>query len=342
MCNKELIYPNQNVPFRLIVGKKNSVPPEISIAIPTYKRPSLLFDTIKSVLNQKKYDDFEIVVIDNDSDQEFDIESVIRKFNDDRVLYYRNEENIGGFSNWNRCFELAKGEWISILNDDDYLSEDFILNWKKIKNKIKVDYYFFGVFMIGSFRKSKDRILFKIIREFFKKIIRFNENDRELKKIDFLSKSYGHGTLAVVMNRKKAISVGGFDNTFYPISDHAFWINSLNSGCSIYRSRIKLGFCRVGHNSSLEKNTIWGFVKKFDSVARLVFNHNGQKCGFLKQILIKNLSGFSSWRLYRRGSLSKDEFKDLGVSVLSCMTVTTLFYFFYSFYKIHLYWKKTK
>jgi hypothetical protein len=39
---------------------------------------------------------------------------------------YKNEFNIGLYGNWNKCLTLAKGKWITILNDDDLLENNFL------------------------------------------------------------------------------------------------------------------------------------------------------------------------------------------------------------------------
>jgi glycosyltransferase involved in cell wall biosynthesis len=42
------------------------------------------------------------------------------------LRYFVNRENIGMFGNFNRCIEHARGEWMTILNDDDLLDADFL------------------------------------------------------------------------------------------------------------------------------------------------------------------------------------------------------------------------
>ena len=105
---------------------KNSL---LSIMIPTFMRNTYLKDTIESALRQKTDVPFEIVIVDNDSDfNNLDTLEVVKQFNDRRVSYYKNSQNLGMFGNWNRCLELANSEWVLILHDDDMIEEHYISN----------------------------------------------------------------------------------------------------------------------------------------------------------------------------------------------------------------------
>ena len=100
--------------------------PKFSIIIPTYKRPALLKQAIASCLAQT-YSDFTITIVDNDGDNKrLDIYKLVKSFSDDRIVYYRNEKNIGVYANTLRGFELSKCEWCVLLNDDDLLHPQYL------------------------------------------------------------------------------------------------------------------------------------------------------------------------------------------------------------------------
>lgn len=93
---------------------------KISVCIPTYNYGRYLSDVVESVLSQT-YTDFELVIVDNSSDD--DTKSIVSTFltRDKRVKYVCNQTNIGMVGNWNKCLELAKGEYIKLLCADDTL-----------------------------------------------------------------------------------------------------------------------------------------------------------------------------------------------------------------------------
>lgn len=97
----------------------------ISIAIPAYKA-AYLRDAIKSVL-QQTYKNFELIIVNDKSPE--DISSIVNEFEDSRIKYYINEENIGGndpVANWNKCLSYATGEFFALLCDDDLYESTFI------------------------------------------------------------------------------------------------------------------------------------------------------------------------------------------------------------------------
>ena len=97
--------------------------PEVTIAIPTYNRASLLKEAIQSVLNQT-YKDFELLICDNASTD--NTNKVVSTFSDPRIKYHKNKNNIGMMNNWNKCVELSQGKYLMILGDDDKLYPEFL------------------------------------------------------------------------------------------------------------------------------------------------------------------------------------------------------------------------
>jgi len=97
--------------------------PFVSICIPTYNGERYLHECIKSCLAQQ-YDNFEIVICDDGSSDKTReiIESY--KVKDGRIRFSVNEKNLGLVGNWNKCIELAKGEWIKFVFQDDYIRPD--------------------------------------------------------------------------------------------------------------------------------------------------------------------------------------------------------------------------
>lgn len=111
--------------------------PLISILIPTYNRPKDIRKTILSCLSQD-YENIEIIITDNSDN--FDTENIIREINENKIKYYKNNENIGPILNWKKAFEYSSGDWIVILPDDDYLINPFYLSdCAKIISKYEID-----------------------------------------------------------------------------------------------------------------------------------------------------------------------------------------------------------
>lgn len=95
---------------------------KFSVLLPTKNRLDLLKYAINSVINQT-YNNWEIIVADNFSDE--DIEGHVKSLNDDRIKYTRSPEPLPVTNNWNVANNLATGDYIIMLGDDDALLPDF-------------------------------------------------------------------------------------------------------------------------------------------------------------------------------------------------------------------------
>jgi glycosyltransferase involved in cell wall biosynthesis len=99
--------------------------PRVSVGLPVYNGERYLRTAIESILAQT-YQDFEFIITDNASTDK--TEQICREFArlDKRILYHRNEKNIGAPRNFNLAFKLSHGEYLKWATSDDYIAPDFI------------------------------------------------------------------------------------------------------------------------------------------------------------------------------------------------------------------------
>lgn len=101
--------------------------PIISICIPTFNRSEKLFKLINNILNYQG-DKIEVVVLDNCSTDH--TASLVSTIKDNRLTFFENEKNIGGFTNLLKVLTLAKGQYAFICLDKDNI------DYKKIDELI--------------------------------------------------------------------------------------------------------------------------------------------------------------------------------------------------------------
>ncbi len=92
--------------------------PKISVVMSCYNRKDYVKDSIESIINQT-YRDFEFIIIDDcstDGTCEV-IESYAKK--DNRIVFIKNDKNMDYNFNFRKGFEIAKGEYIARMDDDD-------------------------------------------------------------------------------------------------------------------------------------------------------------------------------------------------------------------------------
>ncbi|MFN5794283.1 MAG: glycosyltransferase family 2 protein [Bacteroidota bacterium] len=109
--------------------------PFFTVIIPTYNRADLIEVAINSVL-QQSFTDFEIIVIDDASQD--DTEKVVGKFSDIRIRYIKNELNIERSRTRNKAINLAKGNYITFLDSDDYYLENHLQNFYDEISSVKL------------------------------------------------------------------------------------------------------------------------------------------------------------------------------------------------------------
>lgn len=97
----------------------------VSVIIPTYNRPSLLKEAIKSILNQR-HKEFEIIVIDDFSNSDSRIELTDICSNNKRIQLHLNKENIGPGASRNIGLLKSKGNYILFMDDDDEVDPGFL------------------------------------------------------------------------------------------------------------------------------------------------------------------------------------------------------------------------
>lgn len=91
-------------------------PPKVTVFIPIYNREAYVGAAIDSVLAQS-FRDFELLLID-DGSTDRSVE-VLRSYDDPRVRVVCNGRNLGIPRTRNRGLELARGEYIALLDSDD-------------------------------------------------------------------------------------------------------------------------------------------------------------------------------------------------------------------------------
>ena len=98
-----------------MTGKK----PQVSIGMPVYNGEKYIRQAMDSLLAQD-YKNFELIISDNASTDRTQDICLDYEAQDRRVRYYRNEINMGATWNFNRVFDLSRGNYYMWASHDDY------------------------------------------------------------------------------------------------------------------------------------------------------------------------------------------------------------------------------
>ncbi|NEU71171.1 glycosyltransferase family 2 protein [Hassallia byssoidea VB512170] len=97
--------------------------PLVSVIIPTYNRPEYLKQAIASAV-QQTYQNIEIIVCDNCSS--VNPQPIVDAFDDSRIRFWRNSQNLGMVANIINGFKMARGKYVASLHDDDIWEKNFL------------------------------------------------------------------------------------------------------------------------------------------------------------------------------------------------------------------------
>lgn len=99
--------------------------PRVSVGLPLYNAEPFLRSCLDSLLSQT-FSDFELIISDNASTD--DTGPICRAYaaHDTRIRYSRNSQNVGIIANFNRVFELSRGEYFRWAASDDLCAPELL------------------------------------------------------------------------------------------------------------------------------------------------------------------------------------------------------------------------
>lgn len=182
-----------------------------TIVIPTYGRAERLKKAILSALNQTLKAK-EIIIIDDNSNEEWscNTQKVIELLDNEKIIYIKNEKNMGANYCRNIGLEKATGKYIAFLDDDDEF----------YREKLEV---------ISANLSNNPDLIYSSVELYNENLKKSNFMFRKEKKIKekILMYNFIGGTSSVIIKRDFYKSVGGFDNDLPSCQDWDFWAKSI-------------------------------------------------------------------------------------------------------------------
>lgn len=180
--------------------------PKVSVNIITFNRKDLLEKALRSV-NAQEYKDLEIILVDDCSSES--MEEVAGKFAN--VRYFRNQKNLGVTESRKIALQNSNGEYICVLDDDDYFIDS-----QKITKQVEFldankDYVLVGT-----------RGLF--VNKDGKKLSEINPplEDAQIRRQILYRASFIHSS--VMFRRSAALNVGSYRVRSGNAEDYDLWL----------------------------------------------------------------------------------------------------------------------
>lgn len=228
----------------------------ISIIIPTYNPSAYLREAIESVVCQS-YDDVEIIVIDDGSDAEFRsiIDSVVEAYPMSRLI--RKPTNRGVSSARNRGLEVAKGDFILFLDDDDLLAEGVL----------KAGMTVFDMHPEADVVMTRGEVLYEGASE--SQIRRqkaiFEYNQRRYARLNYRDPSFFlvyTPPIHCLLFRRQVFQKGRFDEELKYGEDRMLWLYLRKRGIRFISSDFVGGYYRLADKSTSQDKGLRIFFRK--------------------------------------------------------------------------------
>jgi glycosyltransferase involved in cell wall biosynthesis len=248
----------------------NSIP-WASFCMSTYKRPDFLKTQI-SILLQQTFQNIEIVISDND--ELASGKTVADSFNDPRVQYYCNNENLGMVKSFNKSIDRARGEYIIMVTDDDPVDINLVSVFFNLINT-NPGYSLYGGF--GRRGKQKDEI-------------ELWDKDHFLLELLDPDKTYNLLWSSCLLKKEALVQAGKLADYGGPhLVDHAMMAmtGSISGGVMVNRMYSSIN----SHQSNFSKSNIEVYYKSCKGFYDLISDlKNVSKNGQHHKILIKHLN----------------------------------------------------
>ena len=200
---------------------------DVSIIIPTYRRPKELAEALSSILSQQDIS-LEIIVVDDSPDQS--ARHAVHAFSDSRIRYEPNPRPSGGFAGAvrNHGLTLATAPLVHFLDDDDKAPPGHYAQMKAVFEANPKVGVVFG--RVEPFGKNANKVQHE--KAVFASAARQAKSSRHFgTKWAFSSRLFFSSTLLVcgagMIRRTCALAIGGFDPNLRVAEDVDFYARAI-------------------------------------------------------------------------------------------------------------------
>jgi len=285
----------------------DSIEQMISIVIVHYKTPQMLMDCIKSIYDNTKEIGFEIIIVDNCSEDKS--EELIKSIYHD-VVWVQNKSNEGFGRANNRGIKIAKCNIVLLLNSDTIIIENAIV---KLYDRFINDSENIGMATCQLLNPdlTKQKSVFNYNSSFVELMFNNILIERFLSIIKF-KKQGGiraiHGA-CMIFNRKRIAQIGYFDPDFFMYAEEFEWCNRVLKGGFLlsFYDDIYIFHLEGGSNAIKE----WNIKQRYISGA-LLFRKNRGWFGYIFYLIILVFNNLTNYcLLWKMDELYREDFHNI-------------------------------
>ena len=245
---------------------------EVSVVVPNYNHAPYLVQRLDSIL-QQSFQDFEIVILDDNSQDHS--QQIIQQYaaRDSRVSVAFNTQNSGSpFHQWNKGVEIANGEFIWIAESDDFAHPQFLNTLlKPLRENAKLGVAYCQSQVINEYNKiikpSMEWWTNDLDKERWKTAYTNNGKD-ECREYLSLKCTIPNAS-AVVFRKSVFVEAGGANALLRKAGDWLIWVKMLLKS-DIYYSPLMYNYFREHTDSTRNTPHIHQIMSKIEEDYQVV------------------------------------------------------------------------
>jgi succinoglycan biosynthesis protein ExoO len=205
--------------------------PEVSVILPAYNSERYINKAIQSLL-QQTYRNFEVILVDDGSTDS--TASIAANLADNRFKIVRKSQNQGVAAARNCALKMAKGNWIALLDSDDWYAPERLQKLLDIAQSYDADLVADDLFLIGDRARAPWSTLFtenKYDRNSINSLdtVGFIETDRPSNNI--CQRNWSLGYTKPLIKRQFLLDYNiQYDETLKVGEDFVFYLQCLING----------------------------------------------------------------------------------------------------------------
>ena len=255
--------------FNPDIAQKTSI--TVSIIIPSYNTANYIGKAIHSALNQT-LEKIEVIVVD-DASQDNSIE-IVQQINDVRLKLLINEKNLGAGGARNRALNAAKGQWIAVLDSDDWYAPNRLEKLVKVATEKDADVVADNLHLIEDGKSNPWGTLISENQESINSIQKIEAADFVLSDIPGKQGLY-LGFSKPLFRRNFLVNHQiQYDETIKVTQDFWFDMDCFAHGASFYLVSEPYYYYRSRENSLANSDNIRRLVDECRAIANFYFYHD--------------------------------------------------------------------
>lgn len=252
------------------------MPAKISVLMPIYRTPeAYLRMAIESILSQT-YKDFEFLILDDCP--EYNQSEIVKSYHDPRIIYLINEKNMGISEARNKLIDMAKGEYLAVMDHDD------ISMIRRFEREVAYLDAHPDVGVVGCWARVLGNNLF----------FHRPENDRDIKAVLTKFSAVLHPTSMI---RKSVLMENNirYEKRYSPAEDYCLWVRLLE--CTKFHNVREILFRYRRHEHNTTTNQLSKMQDAGEELRYMVRKKHPELYARVKKMYSYRWSLFGSQRL---------------------------------------------